>query len=39
MRDQPSRFESDPVGTTVDIFFGDSNPDKILEWLGYDEED
>ena len=36
--ENPSRFEEDPVGTAVDLFFGETDPDTIVEWLGFDDE-
>ena len=36
--ENPSRFEEDPVGTTIDLFLGESDTDKSLEWLGLNQD-
>jgi hypothetical protein len=34
--DGTSRFEQDPVGTAVDMVFGDPSPSDMAGWLGFD---
>ena len=36
--ENPSRFEADPVGTAVDLFFGDADRDDIVDWFGLDDK-
>ena len=36
--DNPTRFEADPVGTTIDLFLGEADTDKTIEWLGLDQD-
>ena len=36
--ENPTRFEADPVGTSIDLFLGQPDTDKTLEWLGLNQE-
>ena len=36
--ENPTRFEADPVGTSIDLFLGQPDTDKTLEWLGLNQD-